>query len=64
MALDGWLSDPHAESTPMGATPYFAAIYAFVNLHHYFMDNVLWRRDQPSTRYLFHGARSAEAPPR
>jgi hypothetical protein len=37
---------------PMGPTPYFAALYAFVNLHHYFMDHVIWRRDNPRTRYL------------
>ena len=37
----------------LGPTPYFAAIFAFVNLHHYFMDYVLWRRDNPSTRYLY-----------
>ncbi len=36
----------------LGPTPYFAALYAFVNLHHYFMDHVLWRRENPSTRYL------------
>ena len=37
----------------LGPTPYFAAIYAFVNVHHFFMDNVIWRRDNPETRYLF-----------
>jgi hypothetical protein len=36
----------------LGATPYFAALYAFVNLHHYFMDFVIWRRDNPETQYL------------
>jgi hypothetical protein len=44
----------------MGATPYFAALYTFVNLHHYFMDHVIWRRDNPLTRYL--RAPSAGAP--
>ena len=37
---------------PLGPTPYFAAIFVFVNVHHYFMDHVLWRRDNPETRYL------------
>jgi hypothetical protein len=37
----------------LGPTPYFAAIYTFVNVHHFFMDNVIWRRDSPETRYLF-----------
>lgn len=36
----------------VGATPYFAAFFAFVNIHHYFMDNVIWRRENPDTRYL------------
>ena len=31
------------------ATPYFAAIYVVVNLHHYLMDMVLWRRENPTT---------------
>jgi len=46
---------PHkseARRTDLGSTPYFAALYAFVNLHHYFMDWVIWRRDNPLTRYL------------
>jgi hypothetical protein len=36
----------------MGATPYFAAFFVFVNIHHYFMDHVIWRRENPDTRYL------------
>jgi len=36
----------------VGATPYFAAIFVFVNVHHYFMDNVIWRRENPDTQYL------------
>ena len=36
----------------LGATPYFAAFFAFINIHHYFMDNVIWRRENPDTRYL------------
>lgn len=37
---------------PLGPTPYFAALYAFVNIHHYCMDAVLWRRENPEMRYL------------
>jgi len=37
---------------PLGQTPYFAAIFLFVNIHHYFLDHVIWRRDNPETRYL------------
>ena len=36
----------------LGATPYFAAFFAFVNIHHYFMDHVIWRRENPETRHL------------
>jgi hypothetical protein len=50
--LDGALVPRRARFTALGATPYFAAIYAFVNIHHYAMDAVLWRRDNPETRYL------------
>jgi hypothetical protein len=39
----------------LGATPYFAAIYTFVNLHHFVMDGVVWRRENPETRYLLTG---------
>jgi hypothetical protein len=38
--------------TDLGPTPYFAAFFVFVNIHHYFMDNVIWRRDNPDTRWL------------
>ncbi|WP_437962950.1 hypothetical protein WME76_47955 (plasmid) [Sorangium sp. So ce119] len=40
----------------LGETPYFAAIYVSVNIHHYFMDSVIWRRDNPDTRYLLHSS--------
>jgi hypothetical protein len=48
--LPSWLDS--GRPTPIGATPWFAALYAFVNIHHYFMDSVLWRRQNPATRYL------------
>ncbi len=38
--------------TDLGATPCFAALYAFINLHHYLIDWVIWRRDNAETRYL------------
>ncbi len=37
---------------PLGPTPYLAAIVTFVNVHHYFMDSVIWRRDNPDTAFL------------
>lgn len=45
-------SVPGAPS-PLGETPYLAVIFVFVNIHHYFMDTVLWRRENPETRHLF-----------
>jgi hypothetical protein len=45
-------------TTDLGATPYFAAIFLFVNIHHYFMDHVIWRRENPDTRHLRGGAGS------
>jgi hypothetical protein len=49
-------------SGTLGPTPYFAAIYAFVNIHHYLMDTVIWRRDNPETRYLQEPAVPEERP--
>ncbi len=39
-------------ASDLGATPFAAAFFVVVNLHHYFMDSVIWRRDNPETRYL------------
>ncbi len=59
--LDGMLV-PHARhgSAPdaLGETPYFAALFVLVNIHHYFMDSVIWRRENPETRWL-----TATSPP-
>ncbi len=52
-ALDTALVDAHAARfSDLGPTPYFAALFTFVNLHHYFMDFVIWRRENPETQYL------------
>ncbi len=51
--LDDALVDRRAARwSDLGATPYFAAIFTFVNLHHYLMDFVIWRRENAETRYL------------
>jgi hypothetical protein len=50
--LDDLLVPRRSRLTDMGATPYFAALFALVNIHHYVMDAVIWRRDNPATRYL------------
>ena len=52
-ALDAGLVDARAARfSDLGPTPYFAALFTFVNLHHYLMDFVIWRRENPETRYL------------
>jgi hypothetical protein len=53
--LDGLYAPPTLRGRPLdalGATPYFAAFFVIVNIHHYFMDHVIWRRENPETRYL------------
>lgn len=50
--LDAALVSKAERFTDLGPTPYFAALYALVNLHHYFMDYVVWRRENPESRYL------------
>ena len=45
------LNDPDLAGG-LGPTPYLAAFLTFVNIHHYFMDHVIWRRENPETRYL------------
>lgn len=50
--LDAALVSRAERLSDLGPTPYFAALYVVVNLHHYFMDNVIWRRENPAMRYL------------
>jgi hypothetical protein len=61
--LPGWFDaalvlpasdDPRAMSA-VGPTPYLAAFTAFVNIHHYFMDSVIWRRQSGIMRHLLAG---------
>jgi hypothetical protein len=52
-ALDTALLDRRAAHySDLGATPYFAALFVIVNVHHYFMDAALWRRENSDTHYL------------
>lgn len=37
---------------PLGPTPFFAAIYVIVNVHHFLMDHAVWRRESPDARWL------------
>lgn len=37
-----------------GGTLFLFIFWIFINVHHYFLDNVMWRKDNPDTRrYLF-----------
>lgn len=37
-----------------GGTLFLFLFWIFINVHHYFLDNVMWRKDNPDTRrYLF-----------
>jgi hypothetical protein len=44
--------NPDVSSVTIGATPFVAAFATFINIHHYFMDHVIWRRENPDTRFL------------
>jgi hypothetical protein len=53
--LDGILVSPPRRGRvagPLGATPFLAAFFVIVNIHHYFMDHAIWRREHPETMYL------------
>lgn len=45
-------SPPPETMARLGPSPFFAALFTFVNIHHYFMDTVIWRRENPEMRYL------------
>jgi hypothetical protein len=47
-----FVSQKELEQGALGPTPWLAAFVAFVNLHHYFMDAVIWRREVPEAREL------------
>jgi hypothetical protein len=53
------VSRPRHGAAPdaLGETPFFAAIFVIVNVHHYFMDSVIWRRENPETRWLVEASR-------
>ena len=38
----------------LGPSLFLFAFYIFINIHHYFLDNVMWRRGNPDVQqYLF-----------
>lgn len=51
-SLDAILTPRGSRLSNLGPTPFCAALSAAVNIHHYFMDHVIWRRENPDTRHL------------
>ena len=42
------------DQTIFGGTMFMFIFWIFLNIHHYFIDNVIWRRENPDTkRFLF-----------
>ena len=41
------------DKTLLGPSLFLFACYIFINVHHYFLDNVIWRRENPDMRYVF-----------
>ncbi len=42
------------DHTVFGGTMFMFIFWIFINIHHYFIDNVIWRRENPDTkRFLF-----------
>ncbi|MET0591434.1 MAG: hypothetical protein ABW133_01960 [Polyangiaceae bacterium] len=48
----------HTVVDDLGPTPFLAGLFVIVNIHHYFMDHVIWRRENPDTRFLREGVLS------
>ncbi len=54
--LDGAMSFDQAA---LGVTPFMFTFWVFINVHHYFMDNVIWRSENPDTKANLFAPRSA-----
>jgi hypothetical protein len=62
--LDAALVAPTSGLTGLdavGPTPWLAAFTAVVNIHHYFMDSVIWRREHAETRLLVAGVSARQS---
>ncbi len=40
------------KSEILGGTIFMASFHLFINIHHYFIDNVIWKRGNPQMKYL------------
>jgi hypothetical protein len=45
------------QQSAYGTTLFTAMIWVFINIHHYFLDNVMWRKDNPDVGKHLFGAR-------
>lgn len=54
--LDDRMSYDH---DALGATPFLFVSWIFINVHHYFVDNVIWRSENPDTKANLFAARRA-----
>jgi len=55
-ALPNWLdANVPYDRTLFGNSLFFFACWIFINVHHYLLDTVMWRKGNPDVaRYLFH----------
>lgn len=44
------------DQTVFGGTVFMFIFWIFINIHHYFIDNVIWRRENPDTRRFLFGS--------
>ena len=54
--LPGWLNGSvDYDRGIFGPTVFLFVCWIFINIHHYFLDNVMWRRENPETRRFLFG---------
>ncbi|HEY7549877.1 MAG TPA: hypothetical protein VH913_10210, partial [Hyphomicrobiaceae bacterium] len=54
--LPAWLNGAAAyDRNIFGPTAFLFVFWIFINIHHYFLDNVMWRRENPETRRFLFG---------
>lgn len=61
MYLIPWILDQHLHlASQFGSNIFMFLFLIFINIHHYFIDNAIWRRDNAKVqKYIFAAARSA-----
>jgi hypothetical protein len=56
--LPVWLNGAIAyDHGAFGPTVFLFVFWIFINIHHYFLDNVMWRRENPETRSFLFGTK-------